>query len=271
MWNDFTSMNVLVTGGTRGVGLATGLAFGRRGAHVTLTHKWGSADEDAIRRQFAQAGATDPSIVEADVSHAGDTAALMAELATRCDRLDVLVSNSAFGALARTFAEYDRNALARTMDYSTWPVVEYTRRAKEAFGRWPRYVVAVSSEGSEAYHINYDLVAAAKAALEALCRYMHARLRGEGVNVNVVRTRFVSTELMRATFGDEFEPFVERHAPGLFSPAADVGEAIVGVCSGLMDGMGGQVIAVDGGANVCDNFSSLFSEGAFQNNRSEEK
>ena len=49
MWNDFRGKAVLVTGGTRGIGLATGLAFGRRGADVTLTYKWGAEDEDAIR------------------------------------------------------------------------------------------------------------------------------------------------------------------------------------------------------------------------------
>ena len=48
MWNDFAGRAVLVTGGTRGIGLATGLAFGELGAAVTLTHKWGSVDEDDL-------------------------------------------------------------------------------------------------------------------------------------------------------------------------------------------------------------------------------
>ena len=88
MWRDMTGMCggearlagrcVLVTGGTRGIGLATGLAFGRLGASAVLTHRWGSADEDAIRVAFAEAGAPEPDIVEADAGHGPDLDALLA-------------------------------------------------------------------------------------------------------------------------------------------------------------------------------------------------
>ena len=51
---DFRDKVVLVTGGTRGIGLAVGLAFGRAGASVYLTHRCGSADEAVIRERFAR-------------------------------------------------------------------------------------------------------------------------------------------------------------------------------------------------------------------------
>src|ERR1700690_1876815 len=96
MLNDFKGKAVLITGGTKGIGLATGLAFGQQGAHVTLTNKWGSADEDDIRDQFLRRKAPVPSIVEADAGSNEDTKALLQELKKKHERVEVLISNVAF-------------------------------------------------------------------------------------------------------------------------------------------------------------------------------
>ncbi|MEM1007686.1 MAG: SDR family NAD(P)-dependent oxidoreductase, partial [Myxococcota bacterium] len=66
--NDFTNKAVLITGGTKGIGLAIGLAFAKEGAQVYLTYKWGSGQHDALARVFTDAGALAPILVEADAA-----------------------------------------------------------------------------------------------------------------------------------------------------------------------------------------------------------
>lgn len=261
MLNDLRGKAVLITGGTMGIGLATALAFARQGAAVTMTHKWGTADEDEILRQFRAEGLRDPSIVQADVSRDEDTAALLQQIKGGHDHIEAFISNVSVALVVKGLDDYEKRSLYKSIEYSTWPMFSYTRQIKEMFGQYPRYVIGLSSGGPDAFYKNYDFVAASKAVMETLCRYMSYRLFDEDVRINVVRSRLVRTESLRATFGRDFEEFAERfNMKRQFISCEEVASAILGLCSGLMDGVNGQVIMVDRGTSFFDNLMRIYEE-----------
>ena len=199
--NDLRNACVLITGGTMGIGLATGLAFARQGCRVTLTHKWGTADEDELRARFVRENLPPPEIVAADVTQDDDTDALMTFLRERHTSVDVFVSNVSMALVVKSVDDYSKRSLFKSLEYSAWPLFSYTHKIREVFGRYPRYVVGLSSGGPDQYFANYDFVAASKAVMEVMCRYLNYRLFTEDIRINVVRARAVRTESLRATFG----------------------------------------------------------------------
>jgi NAD(P)-dependent dehydrogenase (short-subunit alcohol dehydrogenase family) len=261
MINDLRGKAVLVTGGTMGIGLATGLAFARQGAVAWLTHRWGSADEDAVRKQFADEGLAAPHIVQADVANAEDTAMLLDQIKAKHEHVEAYIANVSFGLVVEKLADYQLRSLARSIEYSAWPMFQYADDIRAAFGRWPRYVIGLSSGGPDHYYKNYDFIAASKAVMETLCRYMSYRLYDEDIRINVVRSRLVRTESLRATFGRDFEQFAERYnMERQFIPEEEVANAILALCSGLMDGVKGQTLMVDRGTTFFDNLMRLYNE-----------
>lgn len=244
---DLEGAGVIVTGGTRGLGKAVGMEFARAGARVFLTHRWGTADEAELAAEFEAEGLPRPSVLESDASDPAATRELMEAVKTDGGRLDVVVSSVAFAKIVNDLSDLRRNTLELSLRYSAWPVVELVQASREVLGRYPRYVVAISSDGSEVCHPGYDFIGVSKAVLETLCRYLAVRLKGEGVRVNALRPGLADTSSSRAAFGDALlDETGQRAAEMLLDPRV-VGRACVALCSGLMDGVTGQVIAVDEG------------------------
>lgn len=260
--NDFNGKAVLVTGGTKGLGLAIGLVFGRRGAHVYLTNKWESADEAKIVHRFNEEGAPlEPAIIQADAAEEEDTRRVMSLVRQGHDGLEVFVSNVSFAQVTHGVEEYSKRALFNSLGYSAWPLVGYLQQVKETFGSFPRYVVGTSSDGPDTYYPGYDFVAFSKTVMEVLCRYIATELLDEDVRINILRSRPVSTESLVATFGEEFEPFLKKYyGDNYFILAEEVANAVLALCSGLMDAVSGQVILLDRGVAFSDNLMRLFEE-----------
>lgn len=258
--NDFKNKAVLITGGTKGLGLAIGLAFGKQGAQTYLTHKWGSADEDALAQTFAKHGAPAPRILEADAAQKEDTDALLTEIKKHHESIEVFVSNVSFAQVGGGLEKYKKRSLFKSLEYSAWPMIGYVQAIKETFGRYPRYTLGTSCDGPDTYYPGYDFVAISKTVMETFCRYMAKHMfEEERANINIIRSRPISTESLVATFGDEFEPFLKKYYNDDYFIEVDaVGDAALALCSGLLDAMTGQVVLLDKGVAFHDNLMRLF-------------
>ena len=259
---DYRGKAVLVTGGTAGIGLATALAFGRCGAECTLTYRFGSADEDEVRRLFEGAGAPPPLIVQADATSDEDTRELVRMLRTRHRSIETVVVNVSNALVTNSVEDYDRRGLLKSVEASAWPIVSYTRNVHDAFGKYPRYVIGMSSTGVSSFASGYDFVAASKAVMETLARYMSVRLYDDDVRINVIRSRSIVTRSFESTFGKDFFEFAKRYCDPEkhFLTADEVGEAALALASGFMDGVRGQVLTVDRGTTFFDDFMRVFDE-----------
>ncbi len=257
---DLSDKVVLVTGGTRGIGLATALKFAEAGAQLYITYKWGSAEGQELFAQFEEIGASKPVLIQADVSVDEDTEHLMEEIAKTTDRIDTYICNVGVALRTLELNDYKKQSLFKTIEYSTWPLIEYTRKIEHRFGKFPHHIVGISSDGPDHYYKGYDFVAASKALLELFARYLSARLFSAGSRVNVIRFGTVRTDSFNLIFGEEFFDFIRREGVSdqMILTPEECGSAVLALCSGLLDAVNGQIISVDYGLPLKDNTMMRF-------------
>jgi enoyl-[acyl-carrier-protein] reductase (NADH) len=250
---------VLVTGGTKGIGKAIALKFAEHGDQVIITYGWGSIEDDEIINEFKALNLPAPLLIQADVINNEDTINLLTEIKNSFGRLDVFISNVSFANLVKNLDDYNEGSLLKSIEYSTWPMIEYTRQMKNVLGVYPKYVLGLSSHGPDRFHKNYDFAAATKALNEVLIKYLNYHFYDDNVIFNILRTRPVITDSLLSTLGQEWTEFIKKYdIPGTNIELEEVANVAYMMCSGLMDGIRGQTIIADKGYDFAEGLQRLY-------------
>lgn len=186
----------IVTGGTRGIGLAIAKAIAGSGGHVMVTGRDHGQMDAAVQEIGATAG-SDPSRVAGmavDVRDRAGVTALVADTVARFGGLDVLVNNAGVGAFAEVAAMSDED-WARVIDTNLTGVFYCTRAAipalKQAGSGWIINIASLSARnpfpGGAAY-------CSSKAALVAFTEALMQEVRFDGIRASVVLPGSVATE-----------------------------------------------------------------------------
>jgi NAD(P)-dependent dehydrogenase (short-subunit alcohol dehydrogenase family) len=259
MSNTNSKRVVLVTGGTKGIGKEIAFKFAEHGDQIVITYGWGSIEEEDIIAEFTAKGLAAPFLKQADVINNDDTLELLTEIKERFGRLDVFISNVSFANLVKSIDDYSEAALLKSIEYSCWPMIEYTRQMKTVFGEYPKYVIGLSSHGPDRFHKNYDFAAATKALNEVLVKYLNYHFYDENVIFNILRTRPVITDSLLSTLGKEWTEFIAKYdIPGTHIELEEFARVAYMMCSGLMDAIRGQTIIADRGYDFAEGLQRMY-------------
>jgi enoyl-[acyl-carrier protein] reductase III len=234
---------VLVTGGTRGIGLAIALRLVRDGASTAvLGYMRNDAAAEAAAEQVRAAGAQ-PILVRGEVSKP----AVIEELASH-GPYRVVVHNAATGVI-RPALETDDRHWDWTLNANARALLSLARATAPQMADGSS-ILAISSLGSTRVLENYVLVGTSKAALESVVRYLAVEL-APGIRVNAVSGGVVDTgALDHFPNREEMLRSVERTPAGRLVEPEDIAAAVSFLCSPDAAMIRGQTVVVDGGFSL---------------------
>ncbi len=228
-------------------------AFHREGAQQGFAHLPGDKMEKRVRR--ATESLAPAFYVPCDVQSDEDIRQAFAVAKREFGTLDILVHSLAYAppaALEHPFLETTREDFRTALDVSVYSLVALAREAAPLMSAGGS-IVAMTYLGAVRYVPNYNVMAVAKAALEATVRYLAAELgRLKGVRVNALSAGPVKTLAMRGVAGaDSMLGYHANRAPlGRNITTDEVGKAVLYLCSDLASAVTGEVHYVDAGFNI---------------------
>ncbi|GDY31041.1 SDR family NAD(P)-dependent oxidoreductase [Gandjariella thermophila] len=235
---------VLVTGGTRGIGRATTLAFARAGAWVLACHH--SADEaaESLARELKDLGERN-GVVRADVTSRRDVERLADVVRTEWERLDVLVNNVGVdGGVA--FADITDTEWHRLLGHNVTAAYLVTQAMLELLVDGAS-VVNVGSSVALRGRVNGVHYTASKAAVIGFTRGLCKELGPRGIRVNTVAPGLTETEPGAGLPPHAVERIVGMTALGRICQPEDVAGAVLFLAGDTSRYISGVTLNVDGG------------------------
>ena len=237
----------LISGGSRGLGLAIVEGLLARGDRVATFSRSGSP-------ALAALAAAHPYQLLAESLDGCDTAAVIGFVGRVVDRfggLDHCIANAAIaheGVLATMRDDEIDALLTVNVKASIVPVRECVRHMLVLPARRSPTITLVSSIVASRGSPGLSVYAATKAALEGFARSLARELGPRGIRVNAVAPGFLETDLSATLSADNRTRIARRTALGRLGLPADVVGAIDFLTTPAAGFITGQVLTIDGGS-----------------------
>jgi NAD(P)-dependent dehydrogenase (short-subunit alcohol dehydrogenase family) len=241
----------LITGGSRGIGLAMAARFVEAGANVMLTSRT-AADLEKAAAGLVEGGAPEERVAWA-AAHVGkpeQAQTCVAQTVERFGGLDILVNNAGTNPYFGPMIDIDIIRAQKTFEVNQLSVVVWTAAAVKAGLRPGGSIINVASIGGLGVEPGIGWYNVTKAAVLHLTRQFSFELAPD-IRVNALAPGLVKTKLAAALWEGPGEERIAAHIPlrrlGL---PDDIATAALFLASDASSWMTGQTIVVDGGTTA---------------------
>ena len=243
---ELTGKTALITGGSRGIGLATAARFAEAGANVMLSSRTADDLEEAAH-ELTRGGVPEERVAwtAAHVGHPEDAQMCVASTVSRFGGIDVLVNNAGTNPYFGPMIDLDVTRAQKIFEVNQLSVLLWTAAAVKAGLRGS--VINVASVGGLGVEPNIGWYNVTKAAVLHLTRQLSFELAPD-VRVNALAPGLVKTKLAAALWdGPRGELVVGQIPLGRIGVPDDVATAALFLASDAASWITGQVFVVDGG------------------------
>ncbi|HEX4432597.1 MAG TPA: SDR family oxidoreductase [Frankiaceae bacterium] len=242
---DLTDRVAIVTGGTRGIGLAIASGFVGAGAKVVVASRKAEACAATEKELIAQGG--EALGVPTHLGEIEALSALVAATVERFGRVDIIVNNAA-NALTLPVGEFTPAGWQKSFDVNLRGPIFLIQEALPYLRESPSAsIINVISAGAFLFSANVSMYAAAKAGLMSFTRSFASALAPDGIRVNALSPGSVDTDMTRNTGPESMEGMKKAALQNRIAAADEmVGPALFLACD-ASSFITGQVIKADGG------------------------
>lgn len=237
---------VLITGATRGIGLAIAERFAAEGASLYLNGRDGPRVTQLAERLSREFGVACAPLLF-DVADPEAVKAAFRELFTQTKVLDVLVNNA--GILDDALIGMVTPAqIERTFACNSFSVLycsQYAARMLQRNGGGS--IINLASIIGRVGNAGQAVYGGSKAAVIGMTQSLAKELATQQIRVNAIAPGFIDTDMAHSLSEDKFQQRLDSIAMGRIGSADEVAKVALFLASELSSYVTGQVIGVDGG------------------------
>jgi 3-oxoacyl-[acyl-carrier protein] reductase len=243
---DLSQKVAIVTGASRGIGRAIAETLARQGAHVVVTFVSGASAAEAVVAGIVSAGGK-AEAVHLDMADSAGCERVVADVAKRLGRLDILVANAGISIDALLLRLKDED-LQKTLAVNVGGAIACARGAIKTMMRAKAgRIVVLTSVVGEMGNAGQTAYAASKAALIGAAKSIAREYASRNVTVNAVAPGYIETDMTAALTVEQKQAMLGQVPLARPGTAADVAAAVAFLASDEAGYVTGQVIRVNGG------------------------